>query len=265
MTEAVVQDWTVNAVAQSFSKAADCYDSAARLQRIVGDKLFNTINVDLSESNIILDIGAGTGYCTELMAGSSARVIALDVALSMLKQTRVRLGQRVDYLTADTQRLPIQDKSCDIVFANLVLQWCPDLTQAFLEFKRVLKPGGLIFFSTPAEQTLKELKKAWQAADEYRHVNDFLSLQAIQSKIDRTGFRGYYQSYMMQLRYDSPLHLMREIKTLGAVNLSGKRQRGLTGKKKLQTVCAEYNKLTANKPTYASWDIVLGHLQAPEG
>ncbi len=261
MTEAALQDWTVDTVARSFSKAADSYDSAARLQRIVGLQLFNTVQVDIKPGLTILDVGSGTGYCTELLARSGTRVIALDLALNMLRQTRARLGERVDYVSADTQFIPIKDKSCDIVFANLVLQWCPDLPRAFLEFKRILKPGGRVFFSTLGPQTLKELRRAWQVADTYRHVNDFLTQGAIQSQIDRSGLDGNCQSSMMQLTYDSPIHLMREIKTLGAVNMSENRQRGLMGKHKLQTVCAEYNKLICEKPTYASWEIVVGHLQ----
>lgn len=248
----------MDTVARSFARAANRYDSAARLQRHVGMQLFNTVNVDLNCSQTILDVGCGTGYCTELLTDSGARVIALDVALNMLKQTRTRLGSRVDYLSADTLFVPIQDNSCDIVFANLVLQWCPDLTCAFLEFKRILKPGGQVFFSTLGSQTLHELKSAWQAVDKYRHVNHFLALDTIQSQIDRSGLQGDCQSNLMQFAYDSPLHLMREIKTLGAVNMSDNRQRGLTGKKKLQTVCDEYNKLIADQPTYASWEIVLG-------
>ena len=141
----IIQDWDVNAVATSFAKAATQYDAAARLQREVGRMLFNKLNNSLSANQTVLDIGAGTGYCTELLAAHNANVVALDIAPAMLVQARRRLGENAKYLAADAQLLPLKDHSVDIVFANLVLQWCVDLSVVFREFKRVLKTMGKSF------------------------------------------------------------------------------------------------------------------------
>ena len=148
MKPLILQEWETNAVATSFSKAAIHYDTAARLQREVGTMLFDKLTHCLTANQNVLDIGAGTGYCTELLTGHGANIVALDITPAMLVQARHRLVGNADYLAADTQSLPIKDHSVDIVFTNLVLQWCVDLTTVFQEFKRILKNGGQIVFST---------------------------------------------------------------------------------------------------------------------
>jgi malonyl-CoA O-methyltransferase len=69
---------------------------------------------------------------------------------------------------------------------------------------------------------------------------------------------------MIQLEYTSAIQLMRELKTLGAVNINNCRQRGLTGKKALQQVCDEYSKLMSNQVTHATWHILFGELRLAE-
>lgn len=262
MKAQAIQDWEVNTVATSFAKAAKRYDTAARLQRTVGLMLIETLDDHLTDTQSVLDIGAGTGFCTELLENSGANVIAVDIAPAMLIQARQRLGTKASYITADMQSIALQDNSVDIIFANLVLQWCVDLSAVFAEFKRVLKTDGHIVFSTLGPQTLWELRAAWQQVDQYRHVNDFITITNLQSQFQQTGLSGRLETHNIQLEYSSPMQLMQEIKTLGAVNMSHSRQRGLTGKKRIKRVCEEYNVLMGNKTTtYATWEIVLGQLR----
>lgn len=264
MKAQAIQDWEVNAVATSFAKAAKQYDTAARLQRTVGSMLFETLDDHLTGTQSVLDIGAGTGFCTELLASSGANVIAVDIAPAMLIQARQRLGTIVSYMAADTQSIALQNNSVDVIFANLVLQWCVDLSAVFAEFKRVLKTDGHIVFSTLGPQTLWELRTAWQQVDQYRHVNDFIAIKDLESQFQQIGLSGSLETHNIQLEYSSPMQLMQEIKTLGAVNMSQSRQRGLTGKKRLQQVCEEYKALMGNTTTYATWEIVLGQLRVTQ-
>jgi malonyl-CoA O-methyltransferase len=256
-----IQDWEVNAVATSFAKAAKQYDTAARLQRTVGSMLFETLGDQLTGTQSVLDIGAGTGFCTELLASSGANVIAVDIAPAMLIQAWQRLGTKASYMAADTQSIALQNNTVDIIFANLVLQWCVDLSAVFAEFKRVLKTDGHIVFSTLGPQTLWELRTAWQQVDQYRHVNDFMNTRDLESQFQQIGLSGSLEKHNIQLEYSSPMQLMQEIKTLGAVNMSPSRQRGLMGKKRLQRVCDEYNALMGKAETRATWEIVLGQLK----
>ncbi len=264
MSGQALHDWEVTTVASSFAKAAKGYDSAARLQRMVGQMLYDKLEHDFSVDQFALDIGAGTGFCTELLSRLSNNVIALDIAPAMLVQARHRLAAKASYVTADTTSIALQTNAVDIVFANLVLQWCVDFTAALHEIKRVVKVGGQVVFSILGPQTLCELRAAWQLVDDYRHINDFIDCHYLEHKLQQAGLTGSIETQVIQLEYNSPMHLMREIKTLGAVNMSNNRLRGLTGKQRLLQVCEAYNRLMTESSTHATWEVILCHLKVSD-
>ena len=98
-----------------------------------------------------LEIGAGTGYFSLnlLQAGAIERATATDISpgmLATLEENSERLGLEVRAAAAEAETLPFGDESFDLVFGHAVLHHIPDLSQAFSEFARVLRPGGTVVF-----------------------------------------------------------------------------------------------------------------------
>jgi ubiquinone/menaquinone biosynthesis C-methylase UbiE len=98
-----------------------------------------------------LEIGAGTGYFSLnlLQAGAIGRATATDISpgmLATLEENAERLGLEVRTAAAEAETLPFPDQSFDLVFGHAVLHHIPDLTLAFSEFSRVLRPGGTLAF-----------------------------------------------------------------------------------------------------------------------
>jgi ubiquinone/menaquinone biosynthesis C-methylase UbiE len=99
-----------------------------------------------------LEIGAGTGYFSLnlLRRGWLDEVVATDVSAGMLQTLNAsaeRLGlTAVETAVCNAEELPFGDDSFDIVFGHAVLHHIPDLPQAFREFRRVLRPGGVVAF-----------------------------------------------------------------------------------------------------------------------
>jgi ubiquinone/menaquinone biosynthesis C-methylase UbiE len=98
-----------------------------------------------------LEIGAGTGYFTlNLMrAGVLREAVATDISpgmLSALSASAAELGLAVDTRECEASSLPFEDGSFDLVFGHAVLHHLPDLRGAFREFRRVLRPGGVVAF-----------------------------------------------------------------------------------------------------------------------
>jgi ubiquinone/menaquinone biosynthesis C-methylase UbiE len=90
------------------------------------------------------DIGAGTGFITEGLVAAGARVIAVDPSARMLEVLRRKFGKvdTVDTRLLEEERLPIDDKCLDGVFANMMLHHSEAPFETILEMKRILKPGG---------------------------------------------------------------------------------------------------------------------------
>ena len=65
----------------------------------------------------------------------------------MLAENAAQLGLRVRAMRADAESLPLEGASFDLVLGHAVLHHLPDLSRAFTEFHRVLRPGGRIMFA----------------------------------------------------------------------------------------------------------------------
>ena len=109
---------------------------------------------DVGHYRAALEVGAGTGYFSLnlIRAGVVGHATCLDISPGMLEALRAnaqRLGVSglVDTVATDAEHLPFDDASFDLVFGHAVLHHLPDLDQAFREFRRVLRPGGVLFFA----------------------------------------------------------------------------------------------------------------------
>ncbi|MEA2390844.1 MAG: hypothetical protein QOK31_953 [Solirubrobacteraceae bacterium] len=101
-----------------------------------------------------LEIGSGTGYFSLnlLRAGVAGEATCTDISPGMLAALRTNaraldLEQRMHTAVCDAERLPFAEDSFDLVLGHAVLHHIPDLAQAFREFARVLRPGGLVAFA----------------------------------------------------------------------------------------------------------------------
>ena len=99
-----------------------------------------------------LEIGSGTGYFTlNLMrAGVVASAVCTDVSpgmLATLRRNAARLGLDVETAVCDAAALPFDDASFDLVLGHAVLHHLPELGRSFTEFRRVLRPGGVLLFA----------------------------------------------------------------------------------------------------------------------
>ncbi len=254
---------------RSFEQAASGYDEAAVLQREVGTRLLERLDLMRMQPQRILDLGSGTGHCVDGLFARyrKAGVVALDIAQPMLQHAR-RRGRwlrRPSCVCADAERLPFGENSFDLVFSNLMLQWCTDLDAAFSELRRVLKPGGLLLFSSFGPDTLKELRASWREVDRYAHVNTFLDMHDVGDALVRARFADPVMDVeRLTVTYADVWKLMRELKKIGAHNVTGGRPRGLTGKQRMQQLVEAYEKLRRDGVLPASYEIVNGHAWVSE-
>ncbi|MBL4583039.1 MAG: malonyl-ACP O-methyltransferase BioC [Pseudomonadales bacterium] len=233
-------------IAASFSRCAASYDSVAQLQQQVGNHLQVTIPKGFT-ANTILDAGCGTGYFTRQLTRhyNPAQMYAVDLAEGMLKfaanKTAKSDKSRTYWAQTDVENIPFADNSFDLVYSSLVVQWCADLEAFFAEAKRVLKPGGILAFSTLGPRTLYELKQAWKPIDQHVHVNEFMPFAAVQQLLAMQSFESTnLTSHDIVLEYQRLNQLTKELKKLGAHNMNQQQSSGLTGKNRVKQLIENY-------------------------
>ena len=116
----------------------------------------------------VLDIGTGTGFLAISMAEMGHEVIGIDISEGMLSQARNKAEKRgvdLKLIIEDAESLGLKDKTFDVVVSNAVIWFLPNPEKAVREWKRVLKPGGMVcvFASDLSEQrgTYKRVKRAF--------------------------------------------------------------------------------------------------------
>ncbi len=254
---------------RAFSRAAPTYDEAAVLQREVSRRLQSRLDLVRLEPENILDLGCGTGEQTQalLRRYSRSRVLALDFALPMLDiaRRRGRWRRRPRCVCGDMEQLPLADASIDLLISNLAFQWAAQPAQLYAECLRVLRPGGLLMFTSFGPDTLKELRAAWREVDRAPHVSPFMDMHDLGDILVDTGFAAPVMDVeQMVLTYATVDDLMRDLKQIGASNASSGRSRGLTGKARMQAMRDAYESWRCEGVLPASYEIVYGHAWAPE-
>ncbi|WET82106.1 GrpB family protein [Amycolatopsis sp. QT-25] len=97
----------------------------------------------------VLDVGSAAGHLGALLAAKGADVLGVDASAGMVAIAREKFGDVAKFETADVSRpMPfLADGSIDVITASLVLHYLKEWAPALAEFRRVLKPGGLLVFS----------------------------------------------------------------------------------------------------------------------
>lgn len=256
-------------VKRSFGRAAQGYDRVAGLQRTMAENLLSRLDYIRIQPKTILDVGAGTGWLSEQLGKKypKARVLALDIAQPMLQQAR-RRGRwlrRIPCLCARTEAIPLADASLDMLISNAMLQWCAQPQQVFAEWLRVLRPGGLLLFTSFGPQTLEELAAAWVQVDSLPHVHEFLDMQLLGDALMGGGWENpVLDRDLYGFHYPDLRRLMQDIKALGAGNALAGRRRGLTGKGRIQALAQVYEQLREPAGLPLSYEVLNGHAWAPQ-
>ena len=98
----------------------------------------------------IIDLGAGGGWCSDLLQRLNRRPIAVDISLEMLRVSRERTARGpIKAVAGDFERLPFLDGSFDKALCLSALHHVPDMKAGVFEISRVLTATGVAVFSEP--------------------------------------------------------------------------------------------------------------------
>ena len=254
---------------RSFGRAAPRYSEVAALQREVEARLLEQLAyLDDRRPQRVLDLGSGPGRAAGAMKKRwpRAEVIAVDAALPMLREVpkSTRFWRPVRRVNADVSKLPFADQCVDVIFSSLCLQWLDDLPAVLSEFRRVLRPGGLLLFSTFGPETLSELRDAYLHAGETPPLSPFAAIQQVGDAMLAAGFKDpVLDRDRYTLTYPDLRGLMRELRAIGAGDARHDRPRGLGGRGRLQRVTAHYEALRRDGILPSTWEVITAQAWGP--
>jgi malonyl-CoA O-methyltransferase len=256
-----------SAVRRSFDRASASYDAAAVLQTQVREELLARLEFTQLTPKVILDAGAGTSQASRTLASRypEATVVAVDNALGMLRaaDSTEANSARFERVCADSAVLPLADASVDLIFSNLMLQWC-DPMAVFAEFRRVLAPRGALSFSTFGPDTLQELRTAWAEVDDFEHVSPFYDMHDLGDALVHAGLvQPVLDVDYYTLEYREVRDLARDLKAIGAHDASAGRRRGLTTPRRFAAMQAAYEPFRRNDRLPATYEVIYGQAWAP--
>jgi len=263
-------------VRRSFEQAAATYDAAAVLQNEVCRRMMARLDYIRLEPATILDAGSGTGNAVAglLARYPCARVIALDLALAMARRARARRawwrglfersGPRLAAVCGDIEQLPLAPACAGMVWSNLAIQWSNEPQRTFAEMNRVLAPGGLLLFSTFGPDTLKELRAAFESVDRHTHVHRFTDMHDVGDMLVACGFADPVMDMeVVTLTYADVRELMRDLKAIGAHNMTRGRPATLAGKSLFAQVARNYEPARREGRLPATFEVIYGHAWKP--
>ncbi len=135
-------------IRRMFSEIAHRYDLLNRLLSLGQDGRWRRAMVAkarLAPGGRLLDLATGTGDVALLAARRfpHSTIVATDLTPRMVELAQEKEGaERVRWGVADALALPFPDHHFDVVTSAFMLRNVPDLRRAFIEQRRVLRPGG---------------------------------------------------------------------------------------------------------------------------
>jgi malonyl-CoA O-methyltransferase len=256
---------------RSFGRAASGYAEVAVLQREVESRLLEQLDVlDKRVPLRVLDVGSGPGRASGAMKRRwpGSDVIALDLALPMLREVprQTRWWRPVRRICAEATQLPLADGTVDVVFSSLCLQWVLDLPAALAEFRRVLRPDGLLLFATFGPETLVELREAYlQAGERHPPLSPFAAIQPVGDALLAAGFRDpVLERDDFTLTYPDVRTLLGELRAIGANDARVQRPRGLGGKARHAAMVAAYEAFRRDGTLPSRWEVITAMAWAPQ-
>lgn len=159
---------------------------AAFLAREVAQEMLNRLKLMKLRPRQIVDLGCGAGTEAQALAQCypEAQVCGIDLAQSFLQYGKKQSGKELTWVVADSQILPLRGDSVDLIFANLLLPWVNGPTALLREWRRILRPNGLLLFSCLGPATFNE----WQTIENAAFLPSLVDMHHVGDSLLTEGF-----------------------------------------------------------------------------
>jgi len=153
----------------NWDAAAEKYDQAAHTFEPFAEWLGRLCAMRKGMS--VLDVGCGTGVSSFVAAqfvGRQGQVVGIDISQRMIEVAREKAATKgfsnVHFIIGSTEKIGVANESFNNAISNFSLHLFDDEVLALKEMMRVVKPGGKVAWTVPAQEHAKEMITAFKTA-----------------------------------------------------------------------------------------------------
>lgn len=254
----------------AFGKAAHQYQELAQVEAQLAERLVERLDEVPQQAGRVLDLGSGPGVLLDALRKryKSSEIILLDASTSMLRRVR-SLGwrrRRALRIAGSLNALPLGDDSVDLIVSALALPWS-NLRIAIEEISRVLKPDGLLLFTSYGPDTLGQLRAAWAEVDEAPHVHSFFDMHDVGDALVGAGLSNPVMDVeRLTVTYADARGLFNDLRASGSTNVLAARRKTLTGRGRWQRMLNALERYRVGDHLEITCEVIFGHAWgAPPG
>ena len=227
------------------------YAECAWLAQEVGKELLTRLDWVKLNPQVLADMGCGTGALTGLLASRypAAKIFGIDNEVAMLDYARQHTAAKVNWLHADSAKVPLPDHALDFIYSNFLLPWHAQLPALFHEWRRLLRPDSLLMFTSLGPDTLRE----WHEFLSPEEALYLVDMHEVGDVLIHVGFADpVLEVEHYTLTYQNPDKFLHELTASGLLSLS-------FSPSFVQAVHqrAEHRELTA------TFEVIFGHAWTP--
>lgn len=246
-------------IRKAFNTKASSYDDYSIVQKEVGRRMIERLELLKLEPLNILDLGSGTGYLAGLLQKKfqSSNVTCLDLAENMLLECKKK-NPNLNLVISDIERMPFKSASFDLIISSFTLHWCEEIEKIFFDIRKLLKNNGVFMFTTVGPNTLSELSDAYKYIDIEQHVNSFTDMHLYGDSLLKCGFEDpVMDSEEIVIEYENFTEVLNSLKKTGANTVIGQKPSYLT-KKAYRDLSDMYPKNNDNERYPVTYEMIYG-------
>jgi ubiquinone/menaquinone biosynthesis C-methylase UbiE len=119
-------------------------------RRVKARKILSVVEHFLGRTDLsglsVADVGCSAGFIADELAAAGAKeTYGFDIDEPGLAKARERFGERVQFVCAPGEAMPLPDESLDVVVFNHIYEHVVDPESVLRDIRRVLKPEGVVY------------------------------------------------------------------------------------------------------------------------
>ena len=192
---------------RAFNKLSKTYDKmySGYNPRKNYDKIMNILEV--KDNYKILDVGCGTGKLLSMIRNKNNKVdlYGIDISPKMIEKAKSKKIKNVSLKVGDAEKLEFDNDQFDILITSESFHHYPYPSKALKEFRRVLKPNGLLILCdmyrpTPVRQFMNFMFNFTNTGDVKMYTKKEIEKLLIEGKYEIIDKKFFYSSYIYRCR-----------------------------------------------------------------